>query len=275
MKKTLENYFTTGELAKACHILRKTLLYYDKLGLIQPEVILENGYRYYKRAQLFLLELVITLRNLDVPLISIQKYLANRSPENYQLLLSQQQLNLQQEIQRLQQLNEKLISYLDELNKLSSINYGQIELVEQPEQYFFIVKGCRECESFKERSLHAAKLFLSLRDALPFKQHFFGYIVNTQALFNQEHFYGQEFFYPLPEPLPNLKYRVRPAGKYLTLYFQGTYMHNSTENLKKLGQYCLEHNLKPLSDIYVTSLLNYWTTAETQEYAYKLEIRIQ
>ena len=30
MKKSLENYFTTGELAKACHILRKTLLYYDK-----------------------------------------------------------------------------------------------------------------------------------------------------------------------------------------------------------------------------------------------------
>ena len=129
MKKSLENYFTTGELAKACHILRKTLLYYDKLGLIHPEVILDNGYRYYKRAQLFLLELVITLRNLDVPLVSIQKYLENRSPKNYQLLLAQQQLNLQQEIQRLQQLNEKLNSYLDELNKLSSINYGQIELV--------------------------------------------------------------------------------------------------------------------------------------------------
>ena len=275
MKKTLENYFTTGELAKACHILRKTLLYYDKLGLIQPEVILDNGYRYYKRAQLFLLELVITLRNLDVPLISIQKYLANRSPVNYRHLLLEQQVHIQQEIQRLQQLNDKLGSYLAELDKLSTINYGHIKLVEQPEQYYFVVKGCRDSESFKERSLHAAKLFLALRDALPFKQHFFGYIVNTQALFNQEHFYGQEFFDPLPEPLPNLKYRVRPAGKYLTLYFQGTYMHNSTENLKKLGQYCLEHNLKPLSDIYVTSLLNYWTTAETQEYAYKLEIRIQ
>jgi len=275
MKKSLENYFTTGELAKACHILRKTLLYYDKLGLIQPEVILDNGYRYYKRAQLFLLELVITLRNLDVPLISIQKYLANRSPVNYKHLLLEQQVHIKQEIQRLQQLNDKLGSYLAELDKLSTSNYGHIKLVEQPEQYYFVVKGCRDSESFKERSLHAAKLFLALRGALPFKQHFFGYIVNTQALYNQEHFYGQEFFYPLPEPLHDLKYRVRPAGKYLTLYFQGTYMHNSTENLKKLGQYCLEHNLKPVSDIYVTSLLNYWTTAETQEYAYKLEIRIQ
>ena len=102
MKKYLENYFTTGELAKACHVLRKTLLYYDKLGLITPEVIMDNGYRYYKRAQLFLLELVITLRNLDIPLTTIQKYLANRSLANYQKLLNQQQNNIHEEIQRLQ-----------------------------------------------------------------------------------------------------------------------------------------------------------------------------
>ena len=68
---------------------------------------------------------------------------------------------------------------------------------------------------------------------------------------------------------------MRPAGNYLTLYFMGTYMHNSTTNLKKLGQYCLEHHLTPLSDIYVTSLLNYWTTAKTEDYAYKLEVRVQ
>ena len=160
-------------------------------------------------------------------------------------------------------------SFNEEFKNDSTLN------LEAGERSKLILNTVIECESFKERSLHAAKLFLALRGALPFKQHFFGYIVNTQALYNQEHFYGQEFFYPLPEPLHNLKYRVRPAGKYLTLYFQGTYMHNSTENLKKLGQYCLEHNLKPGSDIYVTSLFNYWTTAETQEYAYKLEVRIQ
>ena len=50
MKEPIDNYFTTGELAKLCKIPRKTLLYYDSLGLITPEVIEENGYRYYKYA---------------------------------------------------------------------------------------------------------------------------------------------------------------------------------------------------------------------------------
>lgn len=56
MSKNLQNYFTTGELSQLCKIPRKTLLYYDKLGLITPELVDENGYRYYKRSQLFLLQ---------------------------------------------------------------------------------------------------------------------------------------------------------------------------------------------------------------------------
>ena len=36
MKEPIDNYFTTGELAKLCKIPRKTLLYYDSLGLITP-----------------------------------------------------------------------------------------------------------------------------------------------------------------------------------------------------------------------------------------------
>ena len=45
MSKNLQNYFTTGELSQLCKIPRKTLLYYDKLGLITPELVDENGYR--------------------------------------------------------------------------------------------------------------------------------------------------------------------------------------------------------------------------------------
>lgn len=275
MKKSLENYFTTGELAKACHILRKTLLYYDKLGLITPEVILDNGYRYYKRTQLFLLELVVTLRQLNVPLTNIQAYLNQRSPDNYRKLLVKQQLAISQEIKRLQQLQQKLDNYIDKLQTLEQLPYGIITEQQCPEQYLFVTKSCKTQDNFKTRSLHAAKLFLSLRDKLPFKQHVFGYIVDKKALFDTATFHNIEYFYPLEECLPNAAYRLRPAGTYLTLYFQGVYMYNSQKYLQQLGEYCKQHDLKALSDIYVTSLLNYWTTSNTEEYAYRLEVRIK
>ena len=89
MSKNIQNYFTTGELSQLCKIPRKTLLYYDKLGLITPELVDENGYRYYKRSQLFLLQLILTLRQLDVPIARIKDYLANRSPQNYRDLFNE------------------------------------------------------------------------------------------------------------------------------------------------------------------------------------------
>ena len=47
MKEPFDNYFTTGELAKLCKIPRKTLLYYDSLGLITPEVYVIISYMIY------------------------------------------------------------------------------------------------------------------------------------------------------------------------------------------------------------------------------------
>ena len=47
MEKNKKKLFTTGELASLCNIHRKTLLFYDRLGLIKPEFIDNNGYRYY------------------------------------------------------------------------------------------------------------------------------------------------------------------------------------------------------------------------------------
>lgn len=274
IQKSLKNYFTTGELAKACNILRKTLLYYDNLGLIQPEIILDNGYRYYKRAQLFLLELVVTLRNIDVPLASIEAYLKHRTPENYYQLLAQQQQNIQAEITRLQSLNSNLQEYLDSIKELHDLPLAQIKLEQCSEQYLYVTPGCKANDNFKKRSLCASRLFLSLRDKLPFKEHYFGYIVDSRAMFDEHKFYGKEYFYPLKEASDKAIYRLRPAGAYLTMYFKGMYMHHSQQYLKQLGIYCQEHQLTPLSDIYVTSILNYWTNENTDDYIYKLEIRI-
>ena len=95
MKEPIDNYFTTGELAKLCKIPRKTLLYYDSLGLITPEVIGENGYRYYKRTQLFALELILTMRKLDIPLAEIKTYLSNKSYTNYRNIMSDREIFLE------------------------------------------------------------------------------------------------------------------------------------------------------------------------------------
>ena len=42
----MEKYFTTNEFAKLYNINKKTLIYYDEIGLFKPAIIKENGYNY-------------------------------------------------------------------------------------------------------------------------------------------------------------------------------------------------------------------------------------
>ena len=140
MQKGIHNYFTTGELSQLCKIPRKTLLYYDKLGLITPEVVDENGYRYYKRSQLFLLQLILTLRQLDVPIARIKEYLATRSPAAYSDMFHERIDFFTQEIARLQAMKDELQKEVAKLSRIANITLDKITLVHAPESYLYISK---------------------------------------------------------------------------------------------------------------------------------------
>ena len=45
--------------------------------------------------------------------------------------------------------------------------------------------------------------------------------------------------------------------------------------LQMLAEYCNEHQLTPISPLYVTSLCDYWLTGDTDKYIYKLELQIK
>ena len=168
MSKNIQNYFTTGELSQLCKIPRKTLLYYDKLGLITPELVDENGYRYYKRSQLFLLQLILTLRQLDVPIARIKDYLANRSPQNYRDLFNERIDFFTQEIARLQAMKTELQSELGKLDHIADITLDKIMLVHDQAHYLYLSNATEENECFKKRSSHIARMFTHLQNDTAF-----------------------------------------------------------------------------------------------------------
>jgi DNA-binding transcriptional MerR regulator/effector-binding domain-containing protein len=48
---SFNNKLTAAEFAKFCGTTRDTLLWYDKMGLLKPDVVGDNGYRYYSLTQ--------------------------------------------------------------------------------------------------------------------------------------------------------------------------------------------------------------------------------
>ena len=62
-----QKYFMINEVASLHNMTRKTLHYYDKIGLFSPEYTDEKtGYRYYKREQFPFLKEIIYLKDLGL-----------------------------------------------------------------------------------------------------------------------------------------------------------------------------------------------------------------
>ena len=103
-----EYFFTTGEFAKLCGVKKHTLFHYDEQGVFSPDIVRENGYRYYSLMQYDLFSIIADLRELGMPLKKIKAYLDARSPQNLLLLLKDQQQEIEQKIVRLNQQKQAL-----------------------------------------------------------------------------------------------------------------------------------------------------------------------
>ncbi|MEH7460280.1 MerR family transcriptional regulator [Bacillus sp. JJ1127] len=95
--------FTIGEMAKMHNIPESTLRYYDEKGIFHPSIVdPQTNYRYYTIDQFSLLDTIKFLRQLNISLKEIKKYIDERNPTYALNLLEKQQemmLKKQKEIE--------------------------------------------------------------------------------------------------------------------------------------------------------------------------------
>lgn len=75
----IPRYYTTGEIAELLGITRRTLHFYEEIGLVTPSEKGPNGQRLYTGEQVDQLEFVTQLKHLDLPLERIKQLLQMRS----------------------------------------------------------------------------------------------------------------------------------------------------------------------------------------------------
>ncbi len=103
---------TIKQISQLAHVTPRTLRYYDQIGLLLPDEVGDNGYRYYSDASLLKLQQILFYRELDIPLEQIREIMGR---ENYDLqeALEDHKDQLRKRIDRLQ----KLISTVDQTLK--------------------------------------------------------------------------------------------------------------------------------------------------------------
>ena len=91
--------YTVKEVAKLSGVTVRTLHHYDKVGLLKPAQVGENGYRYYGREELLRLQQILFHRELGVPLDAISELLV-LDGENQIGVLRQHRAKLEAERER-------------------------------------------------------------------------------------------------------------------------------------------------------------------------------
>lgn len=125
----MKNYYTTGTFAKMANVTERTIRYYDKIGLLKPSFVMENGYRKYSDKDFLRLQKIISLKQLGFSIEEIFPMLAN--DENSKLkdsFLLQSKL-IDKRISQFQILNDALKSAASLVEKNELDWSKMIELV--------------------------------------------------------------------------------------------------------------------------------------------------
>lgn len=112
-----EKTYTTGDMAKICHVSIRTVQFYDKEQIVSPSELSEGGRRIYTESDIADFRLVCLYKSLGLSLKEIRKIMD--SEEKYtviQELLDEQKVKVEDQIQMLTASKEKITALQDELN---------------------------------------------------------------------------------------------------------------------------------------------------------------
>jgi MerR family transcriptional regulator, thiopeptide resistance regulator len=129
--------YTVKQLSTLAGVTPRTLHHYDQIGLLKPESVGDNGYRYYGEKSMLRLQQILFYRELDLPLDEIKKIMERR---DFDVLsaLENHRLELRKRIGRLENLIEtvdKTILHMKGENTMSPKGLFEGFSEEEQERY--------------------------------------------------------------------------------------------------------------------------------------------
>lgn len=100
MRKEIKR-LTTAQFAKLHEVNKRTLHYYDEIGLFRPLTKAENGYRYYDISQSIDFEYIRMLKELNMSIEEIEAYRKNPTPANFLKIVNEKEKEIDKQIQKL------------------------------------------------------------------------------------------------------------------------------------------------------------------------------
>lgn len=271
----LKEYLTVGELAALYDMPKQTLIYFANTGVLKPAYVHSNGYRYYSIDNVLMLEIILSLRELDVPAVAIKDFLSKHWNTDGLLNILK---NKREEYQKKIAENEKM---LGSINSLIANIEGQTGLALECFQTMYlpetpiIVSECFDDEENKnditEYARHNKKSFAKTNFSVLSS----GWVIDKNDFIGNKLQRTKCYFTPVANVERVKGMRKMPEGLYVRLNYSGNYYKRISRIREKLLEYISRNKLMIVSDVYNLPLKNHWQTSKTNEYINQLSVRAE
>lgn len=262
---------TIGQFAAMHGINKKTLMWYDEIGLFRPASINpENGYRYYDYHQSPVLETILLLRDLDVSIHEIQDFMKDRSAGNLKQLLEEKMADLDKQIAHLQAVRTTLSAHRQNMDTLLTMDLYEISVVEREERCLVTVEIDRGTSFEREVELITAETEKYQLGRL--HKASYGSMISVSSLLNGRHDDYSRLFIEIPFLSYWAGLHMAPGGKYLRAFCKGEW-DRLPKRYQEIFDYAREHGLTPYGYSYEMGI-NENVIERIEDYIVQIEIPI-
>lgn len=256
-----------SDLARIASINKRTLHYYDEIGLFSPEERDKNGYRYYSPNQIIDLAVILSLKELDMPLKEVIEII-NGDLDSSKSILQKKLLSVDMKINKLNNVKaiiERKMAYMDHKNAA----FMHVNRIHAEEEMFIRIK-LENKHGFMDLIEKASKL-LKNNGANVYLNNEYGTMFDVKKKMNDCNTNLYDYFY-ITTSSGDSDF-MKPAGDYLSIIYKGDDAHLPSA-YQKIITYSKEKHIQ-LVDYFYEKTLYETVTNNSKESIIEIQVKIQ
>ena len=257
---------TTAQFAKMHGINKRTLHYYDSIGLFSPRWKGENNYRYYDYMQGIYLEYIRMLKDLNMSIEEIKAYVDHPDEEAFLQIADNKLAEIDREIRSLRKTKKILRRKKEQLERCRALEDREIMVQRCEEECYCITPF-----SYSDDGIEG--IYAHIKDVWSPRQYSMG-IGSYISVDNIKHkaFDRYEGLFTYAQKRTEKGVMVRPKGTYLCGFIKGTW-EQLPEFYEELLHYADRNNLEPVGYAYEIGL-NDFVISNMDEYITQIAMRV-
>ncbi len=261
-------YLTTSQFAKIHGVNKRTLHYYDDIGLFSPNKKGDNGYRYYDISQSIDFEYICMLKELNMSIEEIKNYLKKPTSNKFIEIAKMKEEEIDLQIKKLEHVKKVLHNKRQQVSFCECLQDQEIRIMECDEEEIYMLPY----DFFND---NLTQLFKYIKDTWSIEQIRVGigvYISLDKVINKQFKKYDGLYTVALSHH-SNVKSFIKPKGKYLCGFHKGSW-DELPIMYQKIIDYAHRNNFNLTGYAYEIGL-NEFVISDIDDYITKIMIKIE